>query len=95
VLADGGDLEAGTRQPNEKGVPIGPLFILGVLFALTFCRISAALFFGSLLPLAIATDAELPVFLVYGLATTLPVSALALLVVVGAYHTFSGPTGLI
>lgn len=59
-------------------------FILGVLFALTFCPISAALFFGSLLPLAIATDAQLPVFVVYGLATALPVGALALLVVVGA-----------
>lgn len=46
---------------------------LGSLFALSFCPVSAALFFGSLIPLALKTKggALLPVF--YGLGTGLPV----------------------
>jgi cytochrome c-type biogenesis protein len=59
-------------------------FLLGLLFALTFCPISAALFFGSLLPLALTSESQVPLFVVYGLATALPVGALALLVVLGA-----------
>jgi len=57
---------------------------LGALFALSFCPVSAALFFGSLLPLAL--EAESPVLLptLYGLGTALPVIAFAVLVAAGA-----------
>jgi cytochrome c-type biogenesis protein len=57
---------------------------LGALFALSFCPVSAALFFGSLLPLAL--EAESPVLLpsLYGLGTALPVIAFAVLVALGA-----------
>ncbi|MFH0753989.1 MAG: aromatic aminobenezylarsenical efflux permease ArsG family transporter [Candidatus Omnitrophota bacterium] len=46
---------------------------LGALFALSFCPVSAALFFGSLIPLAFKSQggALLPLF--YGLGTGLPV----------------------
>lgn len=59
-------------------------FLLGVLFAVTFCPISAALFFGSLLPLAVGSPAQLPLFVAYGLATAVPVAIVALLVLLGA-----------
>jgi cytochrome c-type biogenesis protein len=52
--------------------------LLGIIFALTFCPLSAALFFGSLIPLAI--DGKSPVLMpsLYGLGTALPVVASAL-----------------
>lgn len=59
-------------------------FLLGVLFAVTFCPISAALFFGSLLPLAFSSPAQLPLFVAYGLATAVPVAIVALLILLGA-----------
>ncbi|HQZ27723.1 MAG: hypothetical protein KBF76_14485 [Verrucomicrobiales bacterium] len=59
-------------------------FLLGGLFALSFCPTSAALFFGSLLPLAMASSMPpLPVAL-YGLGTALPVGILAVLLVVSS-----------
>lgn len=59
-------------------------FLLGVLFAVTFCPISAALFFGSLLPLAVSSPTQLPLFVAYGLATAVPVALVALLILLGA-----------
>lgn len=57
---------------------------LGFLFALTFCPVSAALFFGSLLPLAI--EGRSPVLLpsLYGIGTALPVIGVALVLATGA-----------
>jgi cytochrome c biogenesis protein CcdA len=57
---------------------------LGALFALSFCPVSAALFFGSLIPLAL--EARSPVLLptVYGAGTALPVVLFAVLVAMGA-----------
>ncbi len=62
--------------------------LLGVLFAVTFCPTSAALFFGSLLLLSLIAPAQLSLYVVYGLATAVPVA-------VGAYLTLSGTLGLI
>lgn len=59
-------------------------FLLGALFALSFCPSSAALFFGALLPLAVASSVPLPVLAVYGVATALPVGILAVLIALGA-----------
>jgi cytochrome c biogenesis protein CcdA len=47
--------------------------LLGILFALSFCPVSAALFFGSLLPLAVANDSTVLLPLLYGVGTALPV----------------------
>jgi cytochrome c biogenesis protein CcdA len=57
---------------------------LGIVFALSFCPISAALFFGSLIPLAIQHESALFVPSVYGLGTGLPVLAFALALALGA-----------
>jgi cytochrome c-type biogenesis protein len=55
--------------------------ILGIIFALTFCPLSAALFFGSLIPLAIDGKSAVLMPSVYGLATALPVVAFAFVMV--------------
>jgi cytochrome c-type biogenesis protein len=57
---------------------------LGVLFALSFCPISAALFFGSLIPIAIEHQSSLAMPMVYGIGTALPVVAFAILIAMGA-----------
>ena len=58
-------------------------FVLGVIFALSFCPIAAALFFGSLIPLALksAYGIILPFF--YGVGTGIPVAVFALGIAMG------------
>jgi cytochrome c-type biogenesis protein len=58
--------------------------LLGVLFALSFCPISAALFFGSLVPLAAKAGSPIAVPLVYGIATALPVVVVAIVIAFSA-----------
>lgn len=57
----------------------GGAFLLGALFALSFCPISAALFFGSLIPLATSSRSSILLPALYGLGTALPVIAFAAL----------------
>ncbi len=49
--------------------------LLGLAFALAFCPVSAALFFGSLVPLAVKHHSPLLLPSVYGLGTAVPVVA--------------------
>jgi cytochrome c biogenesis protein CcdA len=57
---------------------------LGFLFALSFCPVSAALFFGSLIPLAVDHQSAVLMPTVYGIGTALPVVAFAVLIALGA-----------
>lgn len=57
---------------------------LGMLFALSFCPISAALFFGSLIPLAIEHQSAIAMPTIYGIGTALPVVVFAVLIALGA-----------
>lgn len=57
---------------------------LGFLFALSFCPVSAALFFGSLIPLAVDHQSSVMMPTVYGIGTALPVVAFAILIAKGA-----------
>jgi cytochrome c biogenesis protein CcdA len=57
--------------------------LLGIVFAVTFCPISAAFFFGSLIPLAIDAKSSVIMPLVYGLGTALPVVAFAIVIAFG------------
>jgi cytochrome c-type biogenesis protein len=66
---------------SEKGF-VGS-FILGVLFALSFCPFSAVLFFGMLIPVALKTGDALLVPAVFGMATALPVIVVSFLLVRG------------
>lgn len=52
---------------------IGGAFVLGIVFALVFCPISAALFFGSLIPLALESKVGVILPFIYGIGTGLPV----------------------
>lgn len=58
--------------------------LLGLLFALSFCPTSAALFFGSLLPLAVKNGAPVAYPALYGIGTALPVVAIAVVIAAGA-----------
>ena len=60
--------------------------ILGILFALAFCPVSAALFFGNLIPLAIEQNSRILLPLVYGIGTAVPVFVFAVLVAVSTQY---------
>ncbi len=53
--------------------------LLGIIFALSFCPISAALFFGSLIPLAIQQQSKILLPFLFGIGTAIPVLIFALL----------------
>ncbi|MHC1698075.1 MAG: aromatic aminobenezylarsenical efflux permease ArsG family transporter [Geobacteraceae bacterium] len=57
--------------------------LLGILFALSFCPVSAALFFGSLLPLAVQHKSGIVLPVLYGIATGLPVALFSLVIAFG------------
>ena len=57
---------------------------LGILFALSFCPVSAGLFFGGLIPLAISAHSRVILPAVYGVGTGLPVVFFAVLIAFGA-----------
>lgn len=48
-------------------------FLMGMVFALAFCPVSAALFFGGLLPGVIQSGATVTLPVAYGIGTALPV----------------------
>lgn len=57
--------------------------LLGLLFALSFCPISAALFFGSLIPLSVRHKSIFMLPSLYGIGTGLPVIVFAFLIALG------------
>jgi len=54
--------------------------ILGFIFALSFCPISAALFFGSIIPLSLKYESRLVLPSLYGVGTALPVLLFSLII---------------
>lgn len=58
--------------------------LLGVLFALSFCPISAAIFFGGIIPLSIQERSSVLFPTLYGIGTALPVILFAVLIALGA-----------
>jgi cytochrome c-type biogenesis protein len=65
----------------ESGAP--GAFLLGSIFALAFCPVSAALFFGSLIPLAINSKSGIALPFIYGIGTGLPVLVFAVAIALG------------
>lgn len=59
---------------------------LGVLFALSFCPVSAGLFFGALIPLSLKHSSLYILPLVYGIGTALPVIFFAFLIAFGGKY---------
>jgi threonine/homoserine/homoserine lactone efflux protein len=58
--------------------------VLGALFALSFCPVSAALFFGSLIPLVVKSGSGLLLPSIYGVGTAAPVVVFAILLAFSA-----------
>lgn len=58
--------------------------LMGFLFALALCPVSAALFFGSLIPLAIQQSSPIALPLIYGIGTAIPVIAFAVALSLGS-----------
>ena len=71
-----------TGERLVKGGLLGAL-PLGAVLALAFCPVSAGLFFGGLVPLALEHRSSLWLPALYGLGTGLPVVAFAVLVSAG------------
>lgn len=67
--------------------------LMGMIFALAFCPISAALYFGMTIPLAAAHSAPFSIPLLYGLGTALPVIGAAVALDLGIKKV-SAVTGL-
>ncbi|MFA5362157.1 MAG: aromatic aminobenezylarsenical efflux permease ArsG family transporter [Candidatus Omnitrophota bacterium] len=89
-------LSLSEKQHNklvESGAP--GAFLLGFIFALAFCPVSAALFFGSLIPLALNSKAGAFLAFMYGLGTGLPVLIFAVGITLGVvslshwFHTIA------
>ncbi len=81
-IGSGGISEKMRQRVEQSG--IWGAGLLGILFALSFCPTSAALFFGSLLPLAVQQQSGVLLPASYGLATGLPVLLFAVCIALGA-----------
>lgn len=58
--------------------------LLGIVFAMSFCPTTAALFFGSMIPLAVTHESSVFLPFVYALGVAVPVFAFALIIVLAA-----------
>jgi cytochrome c biogenesis protein CcdA len=72
-----------SAQDRVAAWGLGGSGLLGFLFALAFCPVSAALFFGSLLPLAVQQKSTFLLPAVYGIGSAAPVLVLGIAIAVG------------
>ena len=72
------------QQKLAKRGDITGSFVLGSFFALSFCPISAGLFFGSLIPLSLQNQYGTILPFIYGLGTGLPVLLFSMCLAFGA-----------
>jgi len=72
----------GLKDRAARSGTIGAV-ALGMLFALSFCPVSAGLFFGGLVPLAIGARSSVVLPAAFGLGTALPVIVFAILLSFG------------
>jgi cytochrome c biogenesis protein CcdA len=71
-------------QKKADSWGIGGALLLGCMFALSFCPTSAALFFGSLIPIAVKYESGAVMPSLYGIGTGLPVFGISLLLALSA-----------
>ncbi len=71
-------------QKRVDAMGIWGALLLGVVFALTFCPTSAALFFGSLVPLSLKVNSSVVLPAMYGIGTALPVMVFAVILATSA-----------
>ena len=77
----GPNVTSSARKYADKGGILGA-GMMGIFFALSFCPVSAALFFGSLIPLAINHESIVLLPSLYGFGTALPVLGFAVIIAV-------------
>ncbi|MFA7173099.1 MAG: aromatic aminobenezylarsenical efflux permease ArsG family transporter [Kiritimatiellia bacterium] len=78
-VGSGASIQLGAAKLQERAKAGGIIWAvpIGALFALSFCPVSAGLFFGGLLPLALKHNSAFVLPVVYGIGTSLPVVAFA------------------
>jgi cytochrome c-type biogenesis protein len=80
----GGGVGSGLQARIDK-MGVWGAGLLGILFALAFCPVSAGLFFGGLIPLALKNHSVILFPTLYGTGTALPVIGFSLLLAFGAH----------
>lgn len=87
-IGAGASLRIGSEKLQEKARNGGLLWALpiGFIFALSFCPVSAGLFFGGLLPLALNHQSPVVLPVAYGVGTSLPVVVFAFLMAFGSAY---------
>lgn len=88
MLGDTISLNLVGRKMQEQAAKGGIFWAvaLGFLFALSFCPVSAGLYFGTLLPLAAGQQSRLLIPCLYGIGTALPVVCFAFLIAFGSRY---------
>jgi cytochrome c biogenesis protein CcdA len=76
----GNNFGAGLQKKVDQA-GIWGAFIMGIAFALSFCPVSAALFFGSLFSLALKYNSPILLPSLYGIGTAIPVLVFVFLLV--------------
>lgn len=76
-----GNLNSLGTQLSERGF-IGE-FLMGAIFALAFCPVSAALFFGGLLTAVMSSGSSIVLPIVYGIGTAIPVIVAVIMIAGG------------
>jgi len=71
-------------QKRAGGFGLAGALLIGILFALSFCPVSAVLFFASLIPLSVKHSSAVLLPTVYGVGTALPVLFFAFLLAISA-----------
>ena len=71
-------------QKRVDAMGVWGALLLGVVFALSVCPTSAALFFGSLVPLSLKVNSSFTLPAVYGVGSALPVAVFAVLLATSA-----------
>jgi hypothetical protein len=79
----GGVGEKMREKAGQGGIPGAGL--LGILFALSFCPVSAGLFFGSLIPLSVRGNSPMFYPLLFGFGTGIPVIVFAVMIAFGMH----------
>ena len=83
-LSMGGSGMSAGLQKRVDAMGVWGALLLGVVFALSFCPTSAALFFGSLVPLSLKVNSSITLPAIYGVGTALPVIVFAVILATSA-----------
>jgi len=84
TLPVGGGRLKGWAHRYGQGGGLWAAMLLGLLFAMSFCPTTAALFFGGLIPLSISHESRFLLPLAYSMGVSVPVIGIVLVVLLAA-----------